>query len=1017
MTFLAEDDGEPSYRVAHHLTLTVRKGSMLHVDADAGVGGDGLTWATAFQDVQSALDAAATINTDAVPENYVDQIWIAEGTYLPTAELEPGTARTAAFSLIDGVTLYGGFAGTEMTLEDRGGDPAEHEAILSGDLGVVGDNADNAATVVYCGEGIEAGLDRLTITGGNADLGWTSSHPERKSGGGIYNAGAIEMTNCRAQNNRADHHGGGAYTTGDIRVASSDFANNQTQVDAAGVYNEGYARFVETLFYGNSSGLNSWGGAIQNHYGTLEIVSGFFVANQAARGGGIGQLGGDVTVINSRFVANTASQRGGGVYIASHVGTTSIANSTFAGNTATDVGGGFCADDSRRPCLLNSIVADNDAAYNPDVRAVLSADSGRNLVGTDPFFTRNPSPGPDGKWGTEDDDFGDLRLTASSPAIDFGLDDALPGGLTEDMAGNPRVYGEHVDLGAYEYQGSSTEGRDTPSNVVDTNEDTLDFYDGTTSLREALFYAEGGDPVFSTVYFDESLDGATISLGGSALSLAPSIHIDASALDSLTIDAGGLSRAFVVAGETTAVTIENLDITGGYAENGGAIYHSGAALSLLDCSLFGNEATMQGSGVYAASGSLVIEDSIVTDNAGPFAVHAADVEFTLRGTHVSNNAGGLRVSGTTVIEDSTFAENTDSAIRVDDGNVIVTGCRFEENEASYGASAYLSAGILNVVDSLFLHNSAQNGGSAIYNASGTLYARGSTFSRNTQTSVRNSGAAIITNCTFVDNPGGLGAVYGNGSASQTTVNNSLFARNGDWAGGHHVLCHSGTFVGSNNLIDRAAPACVFADGVEGNIVGTTENPVDPLLGNFTQFENGRCGYYLLAGSPALNAGDNTLAVDASGESVTTDVAGGPRILDSIVDIGAVEGSTAPNPAQTYVVTSLDNVIDSDDGELTFAEAFEAAGRNQPVGDAPAGSFAAPDTIRFAEGVTGTISLDGETLKPLGDLRIEGPGADRLTFDAGGLSRVFEIEPAISVTLSGASVSGGFSEGDGGGHSQ
>ena len=83
------------------------------------------------------------------PTHDVGRIWIAEGIYTPSAELMPGDARSASFRLVNGVTLYGGFAGGESTLAQR--DPPAHETILSGDLGVPHDAADNARTVVYCG--------------------------------------------------------------------------------------------------------------------------------------------------------------------------------------------------------------------------------------------------------------------------------------------------------------------------------------------------------------------------------------------------------------------------------------------------------------------------------------------------------------------------------------------------------------------------------------------------------------------------------------------------------------------------------------------------------------------------------------------------------------------------------------------------------------------------------------------------------------------------------------------------
>lgn len=46
-------------------------------------------------------------------------------------------------------------------------------------------------------------------------------------------------------------------------------------------------------------------------------------------------------------------------------------------------------------------------------------------------------------------DLADLRPRPTSPVVDAGADDALPAGLTTDLAGEPRVLGT-VDIGAYE---------------------------------------------------------------------------------------------------------------------------------------------------------------------------------------------------------------------------------------------------------------------------------------------------------------------------------------------------------------------------------------------------------------------------------------------------------------------------------------------------------------------------------------------------------------------------------------
>ena len=168
--------------------------NVLRVDVDSMAPvPDGASWASAYASLQAALDRAAVLNMDGNANNDVSQIWIAEGTYIPTKLSDAdgnGTIdtdpRSATFSLLDGVSLYGGFAGTESTLDER--EPAvdgvfPHETILSGDLGrndavniatanllTDATRQENAYTVVTAIDLTQpTTLDGLTITGGNAN--------------------------------------------------------------------------------------------------------------------------------------------------------------------------------------------------------------------------------------------------------------------------------------------------------------------------------------------------------------------------------------------------------------------------------------------------------------------------------------------------------------------------------------------------------------------------------------------------------------------------------------------------------------------------------------------------------------------------------------------------------------------------------------------------------------------------------------------------------------------------------
>ena len=79
---------------------------IIHVDDDASLGGNGLSWDTAHKYLQDALSVAES----------GDEIWVAEGIYKP----DQGSShilgdRNASFNLKSGVSLFGGFKGSETS--------------------------------------------------------------------------------------------------------------------------------------------------------------------------------------------------------------------------------------------------------------------------------------------------------------------------------------------------------------------------------------------------------------------------------------------------------------------------------------------------------------------------------------------------------------------------------------------------------------------------------------------------------------------------------------------------------------------------------------------------------------------------------------------------------------------------------------------------------------------------------------------------------------------------------------
>jgi predicted outer membrane repeat protein len=114
----------------------------------------GTSWTDAFTNLHDALALALA----------GDEIWVAEGTYYTTSTND----RNAHFELGSGVRLYGSFAGTELTPEERIYEA--HPTVLDGDIGVVGDSLDNTYNLLYLHNPDQnTVVDGLVFKNGQAD--------------------------------------------------------------------------------------------------------------------------------------------------------------------------------------------------------------------------------------------------------------------------------------------------------------------------------------------------------------------------------------------------------------------------------------------------------------------------------------------------------------------------------------------------------------------------------------------------------------------------------------------------------------------------------------------------------------------------------------------------------------------------------------------------------------------------------------------------------------------------------
>lgn len=533
------------------------RGAIIYVDAEAWGANNGGSWFDAFNELTIALGVASA----------GDEVWVAEGTYIPL-----GT-RDDSFVIPPGVKLLGGFRGTELDSDQR--DPVTYLTILDGDLN--GDDApgfvnrsDNYRHVVKATSPTPGTvLDGFVVRGGYA-----VDTIDGDYGGGLYVwGGSIRVAQCTFIANGAGDLGGGAmfFDCDEARVDDCFFTGNATHPDsnltegggmvfigdvldvrrstfflnlanAANVATGGAvaafgylggsleASFRDCTFTANAAlGSTGSGGACTiSTDGNASFTRCTFHLNQAGSGTG-GAItaastsgAGSLAVTACGFTSNTAESFGSailadinlevvGSLLAGNSGSsaimnsaaTTLINSTVAGNTSASLGAaGINALGSL--AISSSVVYGNTSASGGGLAAQLAAGAGATVdysciegwdgslggVGSfdaDPRFM-DPD-GADNIPGTLDDDY---RVRGGSPCIDAGDNSAVPADTYDldddgdtgekmplDLDLNPRRLddsgtddtgngsGALVDIGAYEFQGTTCVGDYDGNTIVD----------------------------------------------------------------------------------------------------------------------------------------------------------------------------------------------------------------------------------------------------------------------------------------------------------------------------------------------------------------------------------------------------------------------------------------------------------------------------------------------------------------------------------------------------------------------
>ena len=649
-------------------------------------------------------------------------------------------------------------------------------------------------------------------------------------------------------------------------------------------------------------------------------------------------------------------------------------------------------------------------------------------------------------------------LTITAPAA----------GVTISGGGVSRVFqidsGVTVDLNGLTITDGSASGN---GGAIDDEGATLSLSGVTINGNTAAgngggIYAHGGSI---------SLTNCTISgnsargNGGGVESNAASLSLTAVAVSGNKALNGGGVMTIAGTGELTNTTISGNTATIG----GGGLYQDGGSLTIGGSAISGNKAKY-GGGLKSANGKIGFSATTISGNNAEF--HGGGITvggslLTMKGSTISGNTAlfgaGLSNIGTgsLVIRDSSIQNNKGGGV-YNTGSATFIGCTVSGNQSSGSGggidSISFASGIsLTLVNSTISGNKALNGGGLFLIGGADL----TNCTISTNASANGSGIAVgfgtvVLNNTIVSgnkgNPG-TGDILGPYIGSNNLIGgNALLAPLGDYGGPTETmpLLPGSPAIGAGNLalaVDPAGnPLTTDERGLARNLFGKVDigafesqgfsiaivagsTPQTALIGN--EFANTLAvaitannsqepvdgGIVTLATKPASSGATaifySPIEVISGGFASIT--AAPNNIVGSYSVVASVSGLSATfhltNFGKTYanlVVNTTSDSLAPGTGLLSLREAI-AFNNTNPGGNTPI-TF---DSTVFSK--PQTITLTGHQLElsnAAGTESITGPAAG-LTINAGGSSRVFQIDENVTASLTGLTLTNGWAAVNGG----
>lgn len=363
------------------------------------------------------------------------QIWVASAIYSPVQSAPP---LDNGFRMRNNVAIYGGFNGTEHSLEQRNWQV--NETILDG-------GGTTRVIVNWYPDGpvmnSTAVLDGFTIRNGHNPM----------NGGGIYNENASPtLTNLYITNNWAGYDGGGMFNTFESSplITNVTIANNTSARDGGGMMNSNMSNpFLANVKVIDNVATNRGGGIFNSS--SSPILTNVIVSKNTSLNGGIYNSSSSNPVFtNVTVTQNTATEGGftGGIYTATN-STLVLRNSIVFNNTRSDNSiGNLNTPVGSTTTISYSLIQGDPLTWNWNV-ITSGVNGGGNIISTiSPFSTESEN---------------DFRLPPGSPAIFAGNADYYLSGtpdishINTDVNEMPRFVEIHgismIDMGAHQSPG------------------------------------------------------------------------------------------------------------------------------------------------------------------------------------------------------------------------------------------------------------------------------------------------------------------------------------------------------------------------------------------------------------------------------------------------------------------------------------------------------------------------------------------------------------------------------------